>query len=117
MDSAELATARLKETRLGDWLRAQRSVLVGYSGGVDSTYLAVVAREVLGRDNVVRILRLGIKQGRFRDSIDVDEVATLMVDLQLAFFVLHDRGPDREQKLARRGSAAFDLVLNGLLVS
>ena len=56
MDSAELALARLKENRLADWLREQGSVLVGYSGGVDSTYLAVVAREVLGREGVVAVL-------------------------------------------------------------
>ena len=56
MDSTELTSTRLKESHLADWLHAQRSVLVGYSGGVDSTYLAVVAREVLGRDNVVAVL-------------------------------------------------------------
>jgi pyridinium-3,5-biscarboxylic acid mononucleotide sulfurtransferase len=56
MDSADLATARLKENRLADWLRQQRSVLVGYSGGVDSTYLTVLAREVLGREGVVAVL-------------------------------------------------------------
>jgi uncharacterized protein len=46
----------LKESKLAEWLREQRSVLVGYSGGVDSTYLAVVAREVLGRDRVLAVL-------------------------------------------------------------
>ena len=47
---------RQKEAALREWLRAQGSVLVGYSGGVDSTYLAVVANEVLGRPNVLAVL-------------------------------------------------------------
>jgi len=56
MESPSIDTARLKESRLAEWLREQRSVLIGYSGGVDSTYLAVVAREVLGRRNVLAVL-------------------------------------------------------------
>jgi AcrR family transcriptional regulator len=68
----------------------------------------------LGRENATQILRLGIRQGLFRAELDVDTVAELLLDLQLAYFVLHDRGPDRESKLARRKIAAFDLVMNGL---
>jgi uncharacterized protein len=56
MDAPAIETARLKERRLAEWLRGQGSVLVGYSGGVDSTYLAVVARETLGRSAVIAVL-------------------------------------------------------------
>lgn len=37
-----------KMRRLKEWLRAQGSVLVAYSGGVDSSFLAKVASQVLG---------------------------------------------------------------------
>jgi TetR/AcrR family transcriptional regulator, fatty acid metabolism regulator protein len=68
----------------------------------------------LGRENVVQILKLGTRQGLFRADLDVDTVAELLLDLQLAYFVLHDRGPNRETRLMRRKMAAFDLVLNGI---
>lgn len=37
-----------KEQRLLEWFRAQGSVLIGFSGGVDSAYLACVALEAVG---------------------------------------------------------------------
>lgn len=48
--------AQAKEQRLVDWLRAQGSIAIGYSGGVDSTYLAAVAVSTLGVDRVVAIV-------------------------------------------------------------
>jgi pyridinium-3,5-biscarboxylic acid mononucleotide sulfurtransferase len=45
-----------KETRLIDWLRDQQSIAIGYSGGVDSAYLAAVAISALDQANVLAII-------------------------------------------------------------
>ena len=49
-------TLAAKEQALAEWLRARGSVLVGFSGGVDSAYLACVAAEVLGPDRVLAVI-------------------------------------------------------------
>lgn len=45
---APTAEQRAKEAALLAWFRAQGSALVGFSGGVDSAYLAIVAQDALG---------------------------------------------------------------------
>ncbi len=69
----------------------------------------------LGRQNVVEVLRLGIRQGRFRRELDVENVATVLQDMQIAGYLFHGvHGLD--EKLAAQIAAGLDLVMNGLLV-
>jgi uncharacterized protein len=45
-----------KESALVEWLRSRGSVLIGFSGGVDSAYLACVALDALGPDRVLAVI-------------------------------------------------------------
>ncbi|MGZ8414442.1 MAG: ATP-dependent sacrificial sulfur transferase LarE [Gemmatirosa sp.] len=45
-----------RERALADWLRAHAPVLIGFSGGVDSAYLASVAIEAVGADGVLAVI-------------------------------------------------------------
>jgi uncharacterized protein len=45
-----------KEAALLEWLRSRGSVLIGFSGGVDSAYLACVACDALGLANVLAVI-------------------------------------------------------------
>ena len=47
---------RDKERQLANWCREQGSVLIGFSGGVDSAYLACVARDALGAERVLAVI-------------------------------------------------------------
>ncbi len=52
LDDAALA----RERALIVWLRGQPSVVIGFSGGVDSVYLACVAVDALGADRVLAVI-------------------------------------------------------------
>ena len=71
----------------------------------------------LGRQNVVEVLRLGIKQGQFRPDLDVERIATVLQDMQIAGYLFHGaRGPADQEKLLPQLAAGLDLVMNGLRV-
>ena len=54
-DSAT-STAREKERRLIAWLAVRSSVILGFSGGVDSAYLACVALEAIGPSRFLAVI-------------------------------------------------------------
>jgi uncharacterized protein len=56
LPGTSLARIEAKEAALIAWLRARGSALLGFSGGVDSAYLAVVALETLGRDRFLAVI-------------------------------------------------------------
>jgi len=63
-------TVGLKESRLREDLRAMGRVLVAYSGGVDSAYLAWVAYRVLGADMLAVIADSGsLARTQLNDAI------------------------------------------------
>lgn len=72
---ADAATAAAKEAALVAWLDARGPVLVGYSGGVDSAYLAVVARRALGRDGVLAVIgrSASFPEAQWRQAREVAE--------------------------------------------
>ena len=56
-DSSDVTDAqRAKESALLAWFVAQGSALVGFSGGVDSAYLAIVAHEALGPARALAVI-------------------------------------------------------------
>jgi AcrR family transcriptional regulator len=69
----------------------------------------------MGRRNTVDVLELGIKQGRFRPDLDVENTAVLLMDLQVSTMLFHNRDtPDREERLLARFMAAMSLLDKGL---
>jgi pyridinium-3,5-biscarboxylic acid mononucleotide sulfurtransferase len=74
-----------KEATLSAWFRARRSVVIGFSGGVDSAYLACVAIEAIGAANVLAVIGRSASYPaeqweRARDVADRFAVPVLEID-------------------------------------
>ncbi len=70
----------------------------------------------IGMANTLEILRVGIRQGRFRAELDVVQVATIIQDVMLATWVLHREGASTPERFGERVRIGLDLLLNGIRV-
>jgi AcrR family transcriptional regulator len=68
----------------------------------------------LGRSNCIEILRLGVKQGRFRTDLDVEEVAKIVQDVAISTYIFHNRGPNAAERIEKRMQVGYALFMNGL---
>jgi len=66
----------------------------------------------LGHQNIVEVLRLGIRQRIFRSDLEVEATATLLQDLHIVGLVFHARKPI--EAILRMQRAGLDMVLDGL---
>jgi uncharacterized protein len=56
VEPLSLAAGTQRERQLLEWFRQHGSVLIGFSGGVDSSYLAVMAQDALGSERVLAVI-------------------------------------------------------------
>lgn len=104
MPAAALATTlAAKQAALAAQLKSLGTLLVAFSGGVDSAYLAVAAVDALGRDNVRAVLGVSASLAR-----DVHERARqLAADFAVPFREIETHELDDANYVANRGDRCF----------
>jgi AcrR family transcriptional regulator len=68
----------------------------------------------LGRTNCSEVLKLGVRQNLFRADLDLEEISTILQDFMIATYLFHDRGVDKEERIARRLATGFEMLMNGI---
>ena len=90
-----------KEVRLTTIVRKLKSVVIGFSGGVDSTLLLKVARVTLGKDNVRAVIGISetyperelLEAMRLAESVDAEYETTRTEETDVLKFL--ENPPDR----------------------
>lgn len=70
----------------------------------------------VGLGNILEILRIGVRQGRFRAELDLPEVATIIQDVMISTHVFHKLGSRDPKRFLERVRVGLDLLLNGIRV-
>ena len=69
----------------------------------------------VGLGNIVEILQIGVRQGRFRAELDLRVVASMIQDFMIATHLFHPQTNQADRYL-ERVRTALDLLLNGIRV-
>lgn len=70
----------------------------------------------IGRANTIEILRIGMRQGLFREDMDVERIAVIIQDLLAASLLVAHRSRMSPMDQAANAAAGLDLLLRGLLL-
>ena len=71
--------------------------------------------KTIGRANTEEILRIGIRQGHFRNDVDVERVARILQDLLAASLLAAHRSKLPADEQMATAAAGLDLILHGLV--
>jgi hypothetical protein len=70
----------------------------------------------VGLGNIVEILKIGVRQGRFRAELDVHILARMIQDFMVSTHILHSTRHEDAGAFYARVRCALDLLLNGIRV-
>jgi AcrR family transcriptional regulator len=93
-----------------------RDLLLGvYSGQIPGWADRFDELRDLGRANLAEILKMGMRQGVFRDDMDPELTSSVLQDLNLAGYLYFSRvRGEADRPMQERFDVALDVVLNGL---
>ena len=76
------------------------------------------AIRALGRSNIAEILRLGVRQGRFREDLDIEATSAVLQDIHHSAYIFHARShgdsKNNMDELFKGLHTAIDLLIRGL---
>jgi TetR/AcrR family transcriptional regulator, cholesterol catabolism regulator len=102
-----------ESNRLMEGMPLVRDLFVGLTNGQFPEWERLDELRSLGRTAIQEIVRLGVRQGVFAADVDVESVAEILQEMEIACFMRFVRDGDREA-MQRRQVAGLDLILNGL---
>jgi len=85
-----------------------------YQSLIPSIKTKIPELRTLSLGPIREILQTGIRQGTFKEDINVEQVANILLDLMTSTFLFHMNAQTSMEDLSEREATAFDLIFNGI---